>query len=405
MAAANSEPQPTVQTPLLSARWSLPSEPVGDLEAAYGMGTHATWVTMPKSDTKCLIDYQPLKFSSFRVCCVRRGTVADSVILLIEQLALLVVFFACAFPVYYFFKTDVSEGTEAKGDGVSVKRFVLQQEAKMRAFAMIMTGLVGFLLTFYTANVVARWWTMRTVGVGGIKAATVDLELMLYQCVTRDRELLRAVHRYGRSSLMLIFLWRRKELDNLKKIMTSHDLLTAEECDLLGKWKHCLHETLWAWQGALVHKLKVEGKIPSDRLYALLLKKVMDGRAAVQCVHTHLAVKVPMQYVHLLGLLVKMHNVVLAIIMGILFGGSCRLGKWILCCQLFARVFILPIMYNAILLINCDLSDPFSGSEADFPGEIYQQALQKDCDGMLSATDNVPDFLQLDIKDVKDRKV
>jgi hypothetical protein len=277
----------------------------------------------------------------------------------------------------------------------------------MRAFAMIMTGLAAFLLSFYTSITVGRWWTMRTAGVGAIKAATVDLQLLLRQCVLtggtkEDDTILDAVQRYGRASLQLVFLWRQQELakggDHFKSLVgpKGHNLLTEDECDKLlnkdGVPKHCLHETIWAWQIAVVSKLK--GKIQSDQLQRLLLEKCMEGRAAAQCIHTHLAVRVPMQYVHLLGFLVKMHNLVLSVIMGLLFGAALRNGYIILCVQLFARTLILPFLFNAILLINCDLADPFNGGEIDFPGDIYVGNLGKDCAGMQDLTTNLPTWLK-----------
>lgn len=266
----------------------------------------------------------------------------------------------------------------------------------MRAFAMIMTGLAAFLLSFYTSIIVARWWTMRTAGVGGIKKATVDLGLLLYQSVTQEEKILSAVSKYGRVSLLLIFMWRRQQMGAVKEILMAHELLDEHECDQLLKWnKHCLHETIWAWQMAIVTKLKREGKIKSDQLYSLLLEKCIEGRAAVQLVHTHLAVRVPMQYVHLLGLLVKMHNLVLAVIMGILFGAAMREKEYVVGIQACARIFILPFLFNAILLINCDLADPFDGSEADFPGDIYQDTLRADCAAINKATDHVPAWLKL----------
>merc|ERR1719263_60822 len=248
---------------------------------------------------------------------------------------------------------------------------------------MIMTGLAAFLLSFYTAISVARWWAMRTGGVGGIKAATVNLEWLLYQNVTREEKVLDAVRRYGRTSLMLMFLWRQDKLGNLKEELTSRNLLDEHEVEQLLKWNHCLHETIWAWQGGIITMLHKEKKIQSDQLFVVLLQKCADGRAAVQCIHTHPAVRIPMQYVHVLGLLVKMHNLVLAIIMGLIFGVSLRESEIIICVQTFARTLILPFLFNAILLINAELSDPFNGSDADFPGAIYQAALDKDCKGFM----------------------
>merc|ERR1719443_190009 len=160
-----------------------------DLAKAYGMECHGTWKKPAfqqkdckvEDEVECLVDYEPLKLSSFRVCCAGRGTIVQNPVLWTEQVLLILFFFAMAAPIFIFFKTEIQEG-----EG-SVRRFVREQENKMRIFAGIMTGLVIFLLSFYTSITVARWWTMRTGGVGGIKAATVDLELLLCQAVV-DRE-------------------------------------------------------------------------------------------------------------------------------------------------------------------------------------------------------------------------
>merc|ERR1719183_2444017 len=108
---------------------------------------------------------------------------------------------------------------------MTLSRWLREQEPKMRAFAMIMTTLAAFLLSFYTSIAVTRWWVMRTAGIGAIKAATVDLEMLLYQSVTRQKEVLSAVRRYGRASLLLIFLWRQKCLgeEELRDALVNED--------------------------------------------------------------------------------------------------------------------------------------------------------------------------------------
>jgi len=376
-----SEQTPTEQTPLLDSI-------AEDLDEAYGAGSHAVFVKAPIMGGERLTDYHPIKLSSFRIFTLSRGTILTNTVLFSEQIIITAVFFSCAAPVMYFFKQD------ALGSEDSVRRFIREQEGKMRAFATIMTGLAAFLLSFYTATTVGRWWVMRTQGIGGIKAATVDLYMLLYQLVTKDEQVLTAVQRYGRASLMLIFLWRQERLGTMKDVLIRGDLLTEDECDLLIKCKHCLHETIWVWQTAIVTNLHKQGKIKSGHVLEMLLQRCTEGRAAVQCIHTHLAVRVPMQYVHLLGFLVKMHNLVLSMIMGTLFGAAVRNRYFILCIQLFARTLILPFLFNAILLINCELADPFNGGETDFPGEIYQAAIANDCKGILATSQNVPSWLQ-----------
>lgn len=403
---AHSEQAPTaekVDKPIKTERSSL-ADDLAQLQEAYGCASHATYVKHPDADTASLVDYNPLKFSSFRVICVRQGTILQNPILLTEQFLITCIFAMCALPVYLYFREDAKSvsGVGLKTDA-SVKTWLSQQEEKMRAFAMIMTTLAAFLLSFYTSIAVTRWWTMRTGGIGTIKAVTVDLELLLYQCVTTQKEVLSAVRRYGRASLMFLFLWRRKCLtdDQVRDAMVKQEptkdgdiwLLTDDEITQLLKWKWTLHETIWAWQAGIVQTLYSEGKIKSDQLYSLLLQKCTEGRAAAQLIHTHLAVRVPMQYVHLLGVLVKMHNFVLAAIMGLLFGAAVRQRQTIICVQLFGRTLILPFLFNAILLINAELGDPFNGSSADFPGMIYQENINKDCNGIIDATDNMPKWL------------
>jgi len=369
------------------------------MSEGYGLDCHAKYAKTPRKEQEheqgtheFMVDYEPQKLSTFRVFCSCKGTILGDPVLFIEQIITTMIFVAAAAPIYYYFAVDLTESRSGKD--ISVRKWISTQETKMRAFAMIMTNLAAFLLSFYTSISVARWWAMRTGGVGGIKAATVDLEWLLYQNVTKEEQVLSAVRRYGRASLILIFIWRQEHLSNLKEELMSRDVLLEHEVDQLLKWNHCLHETIWAWQGAIITTLYKEGKIKSDQLYNLLLQKCMEGRSAVQLVHTHLAVRIPMQYVHLLGLLIKMHNLVLAVIMGFLFGMALRESEVIICVQTFARTLILPFLFNAILLINAELADPFNGSATDFPGSIYQAALEKDCKGFVDATKNVPQWME-----------
>jgi len=349
--------------------------------------------------SQVITDYEPLKFSSFRVFFAVRGTILQDSVLMIEQVLVTAIFVAAALPVYWYFNRSAGMGAE---DGLSMRKWLDEQEGRMREFAMIMTVLASLLLSFYTGISVSRWWTIRASGVGGIKAAAMELEMLVSQLVTQERQVLDAIRRYVRTSLVLIFLWRRKRLGPAVKQaeareacldLVAQGLLTEQEVNQLCKWNHCLHETIWAWLSAIIATLYQEGKIKSDQLLRNLLERCSDGRKAVQVIHTHLAVKIPMQYVHLLGVLVKMHNLVLAVIMGSLFGAAVRNGEIIICVQLFGRTLILPLLFNAILLINAELSDPFDGHPTDFPGHALSAALEKDGQSFVKASQNMPDWM------------
>lgn len=375
------------------------STPLQDhLATSYGLDSHATFVkSSDESISAVIVDYEPLKLSTFRVYGVLGGTVLQDWVLLIEQALITCIFIAAAAPVYILFNR-ASVVAYIGGGGASMRKWLDTQEGRMREFAMIMTGLASLLLSFYTAISVGRWWVVRTVGVGGIRAAAMELQMLVSQIVTQDAHVLKAIRRYAQTSLILVFLWRQGKMQPavLKHaLVQKHGLLDEQEVDALLKDNNhpCLHETIWAWQSAIICALHQEGKIKSDKLFRALLEKCSDGRMAVQCIHTHLAVKIPMQYVHLLGLLVKMHNLILAFIMGALFGAAVRSGEIIICIQLAARTVILPLLFNAILLINAELSDPFDGHESDFPGDAYSNAIAKGGEGFVKAGQNMPNWL------------
>lgn len=420
----------------MSERKPLLGDAIWSIREAYGTDSVATF--MPGTDV--VTDYEPKKLSSFRVCCVRRGSIMTNPVLFVEQTLLTLIFVGFACLTYFTsvtgaaasddqkltgnsnamqpYQPPVDTGTDSAmsssvetavesllflamhhGREVTLTSWIQKQEPKMRAFAMIMTSLAAFLMALYTSMSVGRWWMIRTQGIGGIKAATVDLEWTVCQLVTQDKDVLSAIRRYGRASLKLVFLWRRQQeagalSESEKDQLRENDLLTEDEVLQLKGLSHCLHETIWAWQFNIVTMLRKEGLIKNDSVYQLLLDHCEQGRQAVQCIHTHLAVRIPMQYVHLLGYVVKLHNVILSVIMGTLFGITVRQREFLICCQLFGRTLILPFLFNAILLINAELGDPFDGTGADdFPGANLVSALEKDCTGFVKATQNMPQWI------------
>jgi len=363
------------------AKHDQPSQFVKAFSDSYSLSSHCT------KDGSMLIDYEPSKLSSFRVFGAITDTVFENPLLHADQAVLTFIFFVAAAPVCYYFNEDVAGHS-------SVNKWLDSQEAKMRAFSTIMTTFAAFLLTFYTSISVSRWWTIRTGGIGAMRSAAIDLEMFVQQLVTKDEQVLSAIRRYARASLLLIFLWRRGQLSELKTILVGAGVLTPEEADKLQSWNVNLHETIWAWQTAIIAMLHEEGQIPDECLLCLLLNRCSKGRGGAQVIATHLSVRVPMMYIHLLALLVKVHNIIVAVLMGVLFGAAIRDGNAIVCLQLFGRVCLLPLLLNAILLINAELSDPFDEFGAGFPASRYDAAIEKDGAAILSAGKNLPKWLR-----------
>jgi len=187
----------------------------GSITLAYSFAEPAVTTKKGIDGIPKVIDYEPLKLSSFSVMTLHTATIFENPVLLAEQFFITLIFICCATPVYIMFDQK-TEFAENRHGGVTMNKWLDTQEPKMRQFAMIMTTLAAFLLSFYTSICVARWWTIRTQGVGGIKKAAVELELYVCQFVTKDEKVLSAIRRYARASLILIALWRRDQLKTLK---------------------------------------------------------------------------------------------------------------------------------------------------------------------------------------------
>merc|ERR1712117_968958 len=91
-----------------------------------------------------------------------------------------------------------------------------------------------------------------------------------------------------------------------------------------------------------------------------------------------------MSYVHLIGIIVKFHNFCYAILLGCLgvvtlyidFGKSTYQA-------LVLKVVITPLVFNALLLLNQELMNPFDGTskDVDFPMSCLNKGMEKDLAG------------------------
>lgn len=147
-------------------------------------------------------------------------------------------------------------------------------------------------------------------------------------------------------------------------------MLTAEEVEkleLCNKHMSFVHaETLWVWLARAVSELHDQGRTKGVPHYCALMAVVERGRGGVANIQGFLETPVPMGYVHLLCLMVKLHNVFINILMAMLTvkdvhsadGGSVAVFRFAF------RAFFMPFLYNALLILNAEVVDPFDGSDA-----------------------------------------
>lgn len=303
-----------------------------------------------------IVSYDAGALSTLRVFCILQGTVLGNKTLWLNELLVVGCVLATMVPTLWLGLHDEE-----------YLNWLKLNEEKTRAFLQTLQMLASFLLSFYVSLSVGRWWTLRTNGVGGIVNASVDLSLALSRFVTKDHDVLEAVNRYARASLVLLFFQRQERTDFAELVQTQ--ILTEEELTVLLKvdphqnMPHCC----WTWITEIVAKLRREQKIKSDQELVSLQEICARGRASVTTIQTGLSCQIPMNYVHLLCLLVKVHNTFLSFFMGMLVSYNFATHNWIQCSQICFRILMLTFAFNGLLIIADELQDPFSGEANDFP--------------------------------------
>jgi len=265
-----------------------------------------------------------------------------------------------------------------------------------------LSAVAAFLLAFYTSLCVSRWWHLRTDGINKMMQTTSELTLFLYTFITQDKQVLSAIRRYARASLEIILMERLyrdadQVLDDLY-YLTKINILTEDEVQALRESGDNPAEAIWAWSFQIVNNLIKAGLIPNVPLQCTIIGIVNKGRASVALIRNLLDCPVPMPYVHLLGVLVKLSNICSAFTYGVMWGLHGRDTKHGVPFALdlaftVGRAVLVPMMFNAILTINADLSDPFSADLNDFPVRKYQLTMESDSECYVRAAQTLPSWL------------
>jgi len=324
------------------------------------------------------------KMSSFKVVSILKGTVLTRGALWNETGVLALMFWSLFGIVFLLRPEGFSE--------------IIGKEADIRAFLTMFSTLIGLLLSFYTALSLGRWWQMR-LAVEAIQDCTKKLSGMISQGVTGDEVLLETINRYSRASLYLIFAASQHEDGMEPPIQKATDkgLLTQEETDKLRKLSPKMTfvqaEMLWVWLANVVTRLDEQGLTKGPPHYCALLGAVDGGRSGICHIQAYLDTPIPMGYVHLLCLMVKLHNVLLTILLSltsVMLSGGRKGFQEVGVLRTAFRAFFMPFLYNAILILNSDVTDPFGGDPGDFEFEKFEVNMKTNGSGHKMAAEHLP---------------
>lgn len=324
-----------------------------------------------------VVKYNVNKLSTLGVFCTFHGTVLKSPVMWLDESLVALLFFGVASGVYWGLRED------------SVV-WVAKIESHTRGFVGVMQTLAAFLLSFYVALSVKRWWAMRTHGVGAVVKACAELQLFLSQFVTADELYLQPIRRYARASLIMI--WLNNEDVATEDPFAEKELLTTDEWHVLSGFVN--HpQIMWVWITKIVATLKEKGFIDDGHLLTMLLERCSSGRSGVQSLQTSVNTQIPLIYVHLLTLMVKVHNIFLAGFMGVIFPKYLIEKDYIICFQVAARVFFLTFLFNSLLTIAEMLHNPFTGDSNDFPMPVITNSMEKVGLSYIKAGEALPEWL------------
>jgi predicted membrane chloride channel (bestrophin family) len=359
--------------------------------SCYNMSApHCTLETDEEGETH-LAAYDVQKLTTMRVLLVWTGTVFESPLLWIEMAVIAVIFFS-TFSILMHYRWH------------GFKDFV-GRDSDVRAFISMFSTLIGLLLSFYTSLNISRWWDMRTKGVEGICQGCSKLTILLSQGVSRDPDVLSGVKRYALASLMFFFLKDLDRKDQLDRLV-DRGVLWPDEAEKLNRVEDAMSfpEACWVWLANVVTQCNQAGLVKGPPHYCALMAAVDEGRDGAATLKTYLDTPIPMGYVHLLGLMVKLHNVILAFLMALVsvkHAGNADGPDAVSTGRAMFRCFFMPLLYNAILIINDELTDPFGGDISDFPCALLCRRLKWDAESFVTMgeQENLPTWIQnLDLK-------
>lgn len=273
------------------------------------------------------------------------------------------------------------------------------KESTIRAFLSMFSNLIGLLLSFYTSLNIGRWWSMRQA-VQQLWSSASKLSMLLAHGVTTDKELLLSIQRYARCSLYLIFAASQNPTDPMDS-MVRRGILKEDEAAKLqnfhGRGAFPQASIPWAWLTSAITMLHRQGLTAGPPHLSTLLLTVEQGRASINTVQMYVETPIPMSYLHILGLMVKIHNVFIASLYGLIcvmhLGGPDGVNEVAIVRTVF-RAFFMPFIYNALLIINGDLTNPFDGDVGDLSFHQFDRCIEFESVTLIEAIDHKPQWME-----------
>eukprot|EP00933_Yihiella_yeosuensis_P060075 TRINITY_DN6205_c0_g1_i2.p1 TRINITY_DN6205_c0_g1~~TRINITY_DN6205_c0_g1_i2.p1 ORF type:complete len:447 (+),score=90.60 TRINITY_DN6205_c0_g1_i2:43-1341(+) len=160
--------------------------------------------------------------------------------------------------------------------------------------------------------------------------------------------------------------------------------LTEEEKHVLKRFRQDDRaHVLWCWITSLASETLEMLKVPPPNIN-MLYHQIRIGLNGIHVIHQHVKTQLPFPYVHMITLLVNIHNVSMAVVAGIKVSIAVKQGMALTAFIELIQVIIVPTMYEGLLLICMFISDPFGDDIIDFPVMEMQMESNDACMAFLT---------------------
>jgi len=269
-----------------------------------------------------------------------------------------------------------------------------------------------FLFGIYLNNVFTRWWTMRTMGIGGLSNSLINLCVIASSHLrgAEGKDTRHLLVRYGLLSHELIYRGARRTDGDLSDLVDSGALTDEEMRALIDLPGGAKAQGVWAWIQMLMDEQFRMQRIPSG-IQISVQTEITNARTAVKTIFTHLTTPMPFAYVHLMACLVHLNLLLLVLQAGMVC--TAAIGKIAIirhstaaelekadikadteaCMLLFAQAVLLimvPMLYLGYLELAYEIADPFGTDPNDFPRAMIHNTLQDECEGLFKLAEAAP---------------
>jgi len=294
---------------------------------------------------------------------------------------------------------------------------------KLQKLSTFLNVFVGLMLGFFLSSAMTRWYACVNSFCELLDAVrTMQMNLTALGC---KQEHCDTVIRYGILSAWLLFL-------TLNEPTSSHKEVSAEQLQATNAriWQQLetsrphlcepkeksrlLHQKdsyalLWTWVASWIGRMSQDGEIPpmASPTYGKLLNNVQWAYDSIRDTRGVLLIKNPLVFIHTLGVLVHVNNILNALCFGVVwgisttaaFGPGYELAERKTRAKIYFRLIMQllvsmlgPVLYLAIFSVSVCVNQPFTYQESKIPAKRFLKSTEFDLAGAAAIGANPPSW-------------